>query len=201
MPKDFNQSTSLESYLKLQWVYSNTSTIIIRTLYVSNINTDCVQLFSWLFDSLFHTPPQANYNNCNSVCSPCSIIHLLRQVKLTGKSGELYWEIINWKQLCYWLLEQTLSVLDRLHCVHDRQRSTAWKKIVFPFRRGSIPVSTVLRKSVRFFIINIFLVKNFKLSKLISGKWFGQSVNIPSEWLRNPGKGTLLPGEHAPRPL
>ena len=86
MPKDFNQSTSLESYLKLQWVYSNTSTIIIRTLYVSNINTDCVQLF----DSLFHTPPRANYNNCNSVCSPRSIIHLLRQVKLIGKSGELH---------------------------------------------------------------------------------------------------------------
>ena len=43
MPKDFNQSTTLESYLKLQWLYSNTSTIIIRTLYVSNINTDCVQ--------------------------------------------------------------------------------------------------------------------------------------------------------------
>ena len=59
------------------------------------------------------------------------------------------------------------------------------------FRRGSIPVSTVLRQSVRFFIINIFLVKNFKLSKLISGKWFGQSVNIPSEILRNPAKGTL----------
>ena len=89
MPKDFNQSTSLESYLKLQWVYSNTSTIIIRTLYVSNINTDCVQLF----DSLFHTPPRANYNNCNSVCSPRSIIHLLRQVKLIGKSGELHWEL------------------------------------------------------------------------------------------------------------
>ena len=89
MPKDFNQSTSLESYLKLQWVYSNTSTIIIRTLYVSNINTVCVQLF----DSLFHTPPRANYKNCNSVCSPCSIIHILRQVKLIGKSGELnYWE-------------------------------------------------------------------------------------------------------------
>ena len=78
MPKDFNQSTSLESYLKLQWVYSNTSIIIIRTLYVSNINTDRVQLF----DSLFHTPPPANYN---SVCSPCSIIHLLRQVKLIEK--------------------------------------------------------------------------------------------------------------------
>ena len=90
MPKDFNQSTSLESYLKLQWVYSNTSRIIIRTLYVSNINTDCVQLF----DSLFHTPPRANYMQyyCNSVCSPCSIIHLLRQVKLIGKSGELHWE-------------------------------------------------------------------------------------------------------------
>ena len=88
MPKDFNQSTSLESYLKLQWVYSNTSTILIPTLYVSNINTDCVQLF----DLVFHTPPRANYNNCNSVCSPCSIIHLLTQVKLIGKSGELHWE-------------------------------------------------------------------------------------------------------------
>ena len=74
MPKDFNQSTSLESYLKLQWFYSNTSTIIIRTLYVSNINTDFVQLF----DLLFHTRPRANYN---SVCLPRSIIHLLRQVK------------------------------------------------------------------------------------------------------------------------
>ena len=64
---------------------SNTSTIIIGTLYVSNINTDCVQLF----DSLFHTPPRANYN---SVCLPRGIIHLLRQVKLIGKSGELHWE-------------------------------------------------------------------------------------------------------------
>ena len=88
MPKDFNQSMSLESYLKLQWFYSNTSTIIIRMLHVSNINTDCLQLF----DSLFHTPLQANYNNCNSVCSPHSIIHFLRQVKLIGKSGELHWE-------------------------------------------------------------------------------------------------------------
>ena len=87
MPKDFNQSTSLESYLKLQWVYSKTSTII-RTLYVSNINTDCAQLF----DLLFHTPPRANYNNCNSVCSPSGNIHLLRQVKPIGKSGELHWE-------------------------------------------------------------------------------------------------------------
>ena len=59
------------------------------------------------------------------------------------------------------------------------------------FRHGSIPVSTVLWKLVRFFITNIFLVKNFKLSKLKSGKWFGESVNILSEWHRNPGKGTL----------
>ena len=30
--KDFNQqSTSIESHLKLQWVYSNTSIVIIRT--------------------------------------------------------------------------------------------------------------------------------------------------------------------------
>ena len=81
MAKDFNQSTSLESYLKLQWVYSNTSTITIHALYVSNINTDCVQLF----DSLFHTPPRANYNNFNSVCSPCSIIHLFEASKTDEK--------------------------------------------------------------------------------------------------------------------
>ena len=41
---------------------------------------------------VFHTLPRANYNNCNSVSLPCSIIHLLRQVKLIGKSGELHWE-------------------------------------------------------------------------------------------------------------
>ena len=88
MPKDFNQSTSLESYLKLQWLYSNTSTIIIRTLYVSNINFDCTQLFY----SLFHTPSRANHN---SVCSPCSIIHLLRQVKLIEKVANYIGKIIN----------------------------------------------------------------------------------------------------------
>ena len=64
MPKDFNQSTSPESYLKLQLVDSNTSTIIISTLFVSNINTDCVQLF----DSLFHTgAPNENFRK--NICS------------------------------------------------------------------------------------------------------------------------------------
>ena len=112
MPKDFNQSTSLESYLKLQWVYSNASTIIIRTLYVSNINTDFVQLF----DSLFHTPPRANYN---SVCLPRSIIHLLRQVKLIGKSGELHWEDYQLKTTLLLIVgTDAYSVLDRPHCVH-----------------------------------------------------------------------------------
>ena len=108
MPKDFNHSTSLESYSNLKWVYSNTSIIIIRTLYVSKLNTDCVQLF----DSLFHTPPRANDN---SVCLPRSIIHLLRQVKLIGKSGEL--------QLIVGTngLKHKLSVLDRLQCVHDQR--------------------------------------------------------------------------------
>ena len=48
-------------------------------------------------------------------------------------------------------------------------------------KRGFLPVSTSIRKSVRFFIINIFLVKDFKLSKLKSGKWIGQSVSILSE--------------------
>ena len=123
MPKDFHQSASLQSYLKLQWVYSNTSIIIICTLYVSNINADCVQLF----DLLFHTPSRANYN---SVCSPRSIIHLLRQVKLIGKCGELHWEDYLLKTSLLLIvgadaLIHKLSVLDRLQCVHDPQRPTA----------------------------------------------------------------------------
>ena len=118
MPKDFNESTSLESHLKLQWVDSNTSTITIRTLYVSNINTDCVQMY----DSLFHISLRANYN---SVCSPLNIIHLSRQVKLIGKSGELHWEDYQVITTLLLIVGRTLSVLDRLHCVHDRQRSTA----------------------------------------------------------------------------
>ena len=105
-------------------VYSNTSIIIIRTLYVSNINTDCVQLF----DSLFHTPPQANYN---SVCSPRSIIHLLRQVKLIGKSGQLNWELRLYTENnsatdCWNERFKTQIVcrgMDRLQCVHDPQQS------------------------------------------------------------------------------
>ena len=103
MPKDFNQSTSLESHLKLQWVDSDTSTITIRTLYVSNINTDCVQMY----DSLFHTPPRANYN---SVCSPLNIIHLSRQVKLIGKSGELHWEDYQVITTLLLIVGRTLSV-------------------------------------------------------------------------------------------
>ena len=131
MPKDFNQSTSLESYLKLQWVYSNTSIIMIRTLYVSNINTDCVQLF----DSLFHTPPQAN---CNSVCSPHSIVHLLRQLKLIGKSGELHWELrlSTTLQLIVGTntLKHKLSVLDRLWSV------CSWFTAIHGIKKHCVPL-------------------------------------------------------------
>ena len=38
-------------------------------------------------------------------------------------------------------------------------------------RRESTPVSTVLRKSVRFFIINIFLIIKKTLSKLKPGQY------------------------------
>ena len=47
-------------------------------------------------------------------------------------------------------------------------------------RRGSTPVSTVLRKSVRFFIINIFLIIIVELSKLKSGKWSVQMFSFSS---------------------
>ena len=56
-------------------------------------------------------------------------------------------------------------------------------------RCKSIPVSTVLRQSVKFFIINVFLFKNLKLSKLKSGKWFGQSVKNTVWMSQKPRKG------------
>ena len=60
-------------------------------------------------------------------------------------------------------------------------------------RRGSKPVSTVLRKSVRFFIINIFLIIIVELSKLKSGKWSVQMFSFSSFRAldRNRGKGTF----------
>ena len=49
-------------------------------------------------------------------------------------------------------------------------------------RRESTPVSTVLRKSV------IFFIKKYTLNKKNFPSW--NLANILSEWLRNPGKGT-----------
>ena len=57
-------------------------------------------------------------------------------------------------------------------------------------RRGSKPVSTVLRKSVRFFIRNIFLIIIVELSKLKSGKW-STCTNVFRALDRNRGKGTF----------
>ena len=76
-------------------------------------------------------------------------------------------------------------------------------------RRGSTTVSTVLRKSVRFFITNIFLIiKSFPSWNLAPYPTYNVEIdlyeiirrfarlhprrtelaNILSEWLRNPGK-------------
>ena len=65
------------------------------------------------------------------------------------------------------------------------------KGVVVLIRRGSTPVSTVLRKSVRFFTINIFnnKITIIELSKLKSGQMFSFSNFRALD--RNPGKGTL----------
>ena len=86
---------------------------------------------------------------------------------------------------CKWVIRSRELTLPELGPIFKVLRVT---NINF-LRWRSIPVSTVLHKSVRFFIINVFLVKNFKPSKLKSEKWLGQSVNILSEWIINPGKG------------
>ena len=91
---------------------------------------DLVSLAS--FDSLFHSPPRANYN---SICSPRSFIHLLRQVKIRiKKSSELHWEGC-WKCFCCWLLDGALEHKfnvslwqDVINCVCDHQRSTELKR-------------------------------------------------------------------------
>ena len=49
--------------------------------------------------------------------------------------------------------------------------------ILYYLRRGSTPVSTNLRKSLSFFIINIFSNTSKKFSKLKSGKWFGLALH------------------------
>ena len=66
------------------------------------------------------------------------------------------------------------------------------KTVVITCRRGSTPVSTVLRKSVRFFIINIFLIIIVEISKSKSGKWSVQMFSLSSFRAldRNRGKGT-----------
>ena len=80
-------------------------------------------------------------------------------------------------------------------------------------RCGSTPVSIVLRKSVRFFIVNIFLIVNRTFSKLKSGKWSRQTfffsnfraLDAPSMNLK-PGKENFrklefknIPGAARPR--
>ena len=74
-----------------------------------------------------------------------------------------------------------------------RAESPADKLPILQSRRGSTLVSTVLRKSVRFFIINIFLIIIVELSKLKSGKWSGQMFSFSSFRAldRNRGKGTF----------
>ena len=57
-------------------------------------------------------------------------------------------------------------------------------------RHGSKPVSTVLQKSIRFFIRNIFLIIIVELSKLKSGKW-STGTNVFRALDRNRGKGTF----------
>ena len=49
-----------------------------------------------------------------------------------------------------------------------------------PTMHGFTPVSTILWKMIRFFIINIYYIFNSrkkKLSRLKSGKWFGQMLH------------------------
>ena len=49
------------------------------------------------------------------------------------------------------------------------------KYTYIPFQAQIQLVSIVLQKSFRFFMINVFLEENFKLSRWQSGKWLGQS--------------------------
>ena len=72
---------------------------------------------------------------------------------------------------------------------------TTWRRATYTmyqymtfFRRRSTPVSTVLQKLVRFFIISMPV---FLISQLKSGKWFGQSEGTLGSY--NPKN---FPGEH-----
>ena len=75
--------------------------------------------------------------------------------------------------------------------VKNEIRRQRYAEVMDAVRRGSTPVSTVLRKSVRFFTINIFnnKITIIELSKLKSGQMFSFSNFRALD--RNPGKGTL----------
>ena len=102
-------------------------------------------------------------------------------------------------QVCpvYLLLNTNISVLRnslqtiKLSVVENRR---SWEGIP-PYmtnllgRHGSTPVSTVLQKSVTFFILNIFLIIKNTFQ-----------VEILSEWLGNPGKGILRSQNPLKRP-
>ena len=75
-----------------------------------------------------------------------------------------------------------------------------------PTMHGFTPVSTILWKMVRFFIINIYYIFNSSKKKNFPGWNLGIGLDklnasskengtgqypVWAEWLRNPGKGTL----------
>ena len=78
-------------------------------------------------------------------------------------------------------------------------------RITSKTRYGSIPVSISIQKWVRFFIMNIFLVKDFKLSKVKIWKMVWTVSKYPVCMTQKPWKGDFevlkskyFPWKHAP---
>ena len=107
---------------------------------------------------------------------------------------ELLW-VIKWSILSFpvYLLLKKFLICNRLSCISTitRQHSTRHCRLKLRGQlgwNGSAPISTVLLKSVGFFIINIFL-KVKKLPKLKSGKWWTRLAWYPLQygnWWNNP---------------
>ena len=113
----------------------------------------------------------------------------------------VHWYVLWWSPFLpyYFLYKRCLFIISNAFPL-----LYLWQDDGYVGRPGSTPVSTVLRKSVRFFIRNLFLIiRTFQVEiwKMVwTNVFFFQFLGIwcpspppppPPQWIRNPGKRTL----------
>ena len=143
-------------------------------------NCFVVEYFMWIFGKNIVV-----HFTCVSVYH-CSLIELYKVPSLL-----LYMYSVIWKKTHVQTFN-TARDFQRLTGIDwsmNNSKYCSWKRQSARSRHWSTPVSTVLRKSVRFLVIDIFLKrKTFQVARLHPRRM--EQTNVLFEWLSNPGKGT-----------